>query len=148
MGQLTCSPECVARAQQGVAAALRHYTTAPVARPYYVRGVIPQPGEAAVIVALWTGPSARVKQNLYLLIPLISHDLPVPAVRVAMGLIRLRRGVHLFGFTGRHFDGKRVLNGSDLVEGQEAACLCGQVRAAEGPQGFYFERPGKMRTYQ
>ncbi|MCP9211404.1 hypothetical protein [Streptomyces cucumeris] len=117
-----------------------------MARPYYVRGSSPAPDdEAAVTVALWTGPAAREKKNLFLHVPLLSGGLPVPAVQVVAGLMRLGRGTHLFGFTGRHFDGKSVLNGSGLVEGREAPCLCGGVGEQEGPRGFYCERPGRLR---
>ncbi|WP_431772484.1 hypothetical protein [Streptomyces cucumeris] len=144
--QRTCSPTCLSRAQRGVAAALWHYTAAPVARPYFVRGSIPaSDDEAAVTVALWTGPAAREKKNLFLHVPLMSGGLPVPAVQVVAGLMRLGRGTHLFGFTGRHFDGKPVLNGSGLVEGREALCLCGGGIEQQGPRGFYCQRPGRLR---
>ncbi|MBL1100595.1 hypothetical protein JK363_28815 [Streptomyces sp. 205] len=145
--QLTCSPTCLSRAQCGVAAALWHYTATPVAKPYYVRGCIPAPDEAAVTVALWAGPAAREKKNLFLYVPLVSGGLPVPAAQVVAGLMRLGRGTHLFGFSGRHFDGKPVLNGSELVEGRGAPCLCGGASEQEGPRGFCFERPGELRHY-
>jgi hypothetical protein len=144
---LTCSPLCLSRAQRAVAAALRHYTAAPVARPYSVRGCIPDQDEPAVTVALWTGPAAREKWNLFLSVPLVSGGLPVPAVRVVAGIMRLGRGTHLFGSAGRRFDGKRVLNGSVLVEGRDAPCLCGGIGEQEGPRGFYFKRPGEPTYY-
>lgn len=147
LGQLTCSPQCLSRAQGAVAAALWHYTATPVAKPYYVRGSIPDPDKAVVTVALWTGPAAREKRNLFLYVPLVSDGLPVPAAQVVAGLMRLGRGTHLFGFTGHRFDGKRVLNGSELVEGQGVPCLCGGAGEVEGPRGFYFERPGELKHY-
>ncbi|QKV96278.1 hypothetical protein HUT19_34940 [Streptomyces sp. NA02950] len=145
--QLICSPPCLARAQSGVAAALWHYTATQVAKPYYVRGSIPDPDQAAVIVALWTGPAAREKTSLFFLVPLVSGGLPVPAVRVVAGMLRLRRGTHLFGTTGRRFDGRPVLNGSDLVEGRALPCLCGGIGGQPGPRGFSFERPGELKRY-
>lgn len=148
VGELTCSPQCLARAQRAVAAALWHYTDTPVAKPYYVRGCIPDLDKAEVTVALWTGPAAREKRNLFLLIPLVADSLSVPAAQVVVGLTRLGRGTHLFGSTGRRYDGKRVLNGRGLVEGQGAPCLCGGTGELEGPRGFYFERPGELKHYQ
>jgi hypothetical protein len=148
LGQLTCSPPCLAQAQRAVAAALWHYTDTPVAGPYYVRGCIPDADKAEVTVALWTGPAAREKRNLFLLVPLVADGLPVPAARVVAGMTRLGRGTHLFGSTGRRHDGKRVLNGRDLVEGQGTPCLCGGTGEGEGPRGFYFERPGELKHYQ
>lgn len=147
MGQLTCSGGCAARAQSAVAAALWHYTETPVAKPYYVRGCVPDPDEPAVTVALWTGPAAREKMNLFLLVPLVSEGLPVPPEQVVVGLIRLGRGTHLFGSAGRRFDGKPVLSGRNLVRGGGRPCLCGGTAAEdEGrPEGFYFERPGELR---
>ncbi|RNG19010.1 hypothetical protein [Streptomyces botrytidirepellens] len=142
-----CSPLCVSRAQRAVAAALWHYTAAPVAKPYSVRGCVPDGDEAAVTVALWTGPAAREKRNLFFYVPLVSGGLPVPAVGVVAGLMRLGRGTHVFGSGGRRFDGKRVLNGSGLVEGRDAPCLCGGTGEQEGPRGFYFERPGEPQRY-
>ncbi|MFD5416924.1 hypothetical protein ACFWJT_02640 [Streptomyces sp. NPDC127069] len=147
MGQLTCSEGCLARAQRAVSAALWHYTDTPVARPYYVRGCVPEPQDAAVIVALWTGPSAREKRNLFLRVPLVSGGLPVPPWRVVAGLMRLGRGTHLFGSVGRRFDGKPVLDGSALVEGGGRSCLCDGSPEPEGPLGFYLERPGEPRHY-
>ncbi|MGW0731427.1 hypothetical protein [Streptomyces sp. NPDC002851] len=163
-GQPTCSPQCLARAQRAVAAALWHYTVAPVAKPYFVRGCVPEPGpdpdsgsgsgSASVIVALWTGPAAREKSNLFLRVPLVSGGLPVPAARVVVGLMRLGRGTHLFGFSGRRFDGKPVLNGGQLAEGQGAPCLCGGGHGGDGagedeePRGFYFARPGELKRYR
>ncbi|MFI0777020.1 hypothetical protein [Streptomyces sp. NPDC021212] len=146
----TCSPLCLSRAQRAVAAALWHYTAAPVARPYYVRGCAPgeDPDEAAVTVALWTGPAAREKRNLFFFVPLVSGGLPVPAVRVVAGIMRLGRGTHLFGSMGRRrFDGKHLLNGSALVEGRGAPCLCAGTGEPEGPRGFYFVRPGQPTYY-
>ncbi|WP_245606277.1 hypothetical protein [Streptomyces himastatinicus] len=147
--QPICSPLCVSRAQRAVAAALWHYTAAPLAKPYYVRGCVPDEDgdEAAVTVALWTGPAAREKRNLFFYVPLVSGGLPVPAVRVVAGLMRLSRGTYLFGVTGRRFDGKRVLNGSGLVVGRDAPCLCGGIGEREGPRGFYYERPGEPQRY-
>ncbi|GFE13598.1 hypothetical protein Sgleb_16450 [Streptomyces glebosus] len=142
-----CSSSCLSRAQRAVAAALRHYTDAPLAQPYYVRGCIPDREEAAVIVALWTGPAAREKRNLFLLVRLVAGGLPVPAAGVIAGMMRLGRGTHIFGFAGRRFDGKPVINGSKLVEGRPAPCLCGGTGEPEGPRGFYFERPGQLRQY-
>ncbi|GAA2612426.1 hypothetical protein [Streptomyces tubercidicus] len=145
---VTCSPECLSRAQHAVATALWHYTNTPLAKPYYVRGCIPDPDdEAAVIVALWTGPTARDKRNLFFFVRLMSGELPVPAARVASGMMRLSRGTHIFGFAGRHFDGKRVLQGSKLVKGRPAPCLCTNTGEPEGPRGFYFERPGQLKQY-
>lgn len=141
-----CSPQCVPRAQRAVAAGLRHYVSAPIARPYFVRGCIPDgdPGEPAVIVALWTGPAARDKYNLFFLIPLVSDGLVVSAVQVTMGLMRLGRGTHLFGSAGRRFDGKPVFNGSGLVAGQPSACVCMGGGSPQGPLGFYHEKPGQL----
>ncbi|MFI8933503.1 hypothetical protein ACIG3E_38285 [Streptomyces sp. NPDC053474] len=67
-------------------------------------------------VALWSGPAAREKRNLYLSFPLVSGGVPVAATQVTLGLLRLGRGVHLFGSTGHRFDGKRVLDGSALLD--------------------------------
>jgi len=145
--QPICSPLCVSRAQRAVAAALWHYTAAPVAKPYYARGCVPDGDEAAVTVALWTGPAAREKLNLFFYVPLVSGGLPVPAERVVAGIMRLGRGTYLFGVTSRRFDGKRVLNGSGLVEGRDAPCVCGGIGEREGPRGFYFERPGEPQRY-
>jgi hypothetical protein len=144
LGDLTCGPDCVSRAQNAVASALWHYTITVLARPYYVRGCIPDAGEPSVTVALWTGPAARAKRNLLLYIPLIRHGLAVPTPRVVSGLVSLQRGNHFFGFTGRRFDGKRIMNGSHLVEGLPGTCLCGHVAEPER-SGFYFERPGRLR---
>lgn len=131
-----------------MAIALWHYTATPVAKPYYVRGCIPDQDRAAVTVALWTGPAAREKQNLFLFVPLVSGGLPVAAVQVVVGLMRLGRGTHLFGSAGRRFDGRAVLNGSGLVAGQDLPCLCGGTgREREGPRGFYFERVGELKHY-
>ncbi|MEU3314911.1 hypothetical protein ABZ743_19875 [Streptomyces sp. NPDC006662] len=99
-----------------------------------------------MIVALWTGPSAREKRNLFLLVPLVSGGLPVPPLRVVTGLMRLGRGTHLFGSVGRRFDGKPLLDGSALVE-DGRSCLCDGAPEPEGPRGFYFERPGQPRRY-
>lgn len=147
MGQLTCSEGCLSRAQSAVAAALWQYTDTPIARPYYVRGCVPEPDDPAVIVALWTGPGARDKRNLFLLVPLVSGGLPVPPRHVVTGLMRLGRGTHLFGSVGRRFDGKPLLDGSALVEGEGRACLCDDAAEPHGPRGFYFERPGKPKRY-
>lgn len=98
-------------------------------------------------VALWTGPAAREKSNLFLYVPLVSGGLPVPATRIVGGLMRLGRGTHLFGFTGRRIDGKPVMNGSGLVEGRPTPCLCGGTGEQQGPRGFYFERPGELKRY-
>ncbi|MFD0265740.1 hypothetical protein ACFVGY_03970 [Streptomyces sp. NPDC127106] len=149
MGQLTCSESCLSRAQSAVAAALWQYTETPIARPYYVRGCVPDPDGAAVIVALWTGPSARNKRNLFLLVPLVAGGLPVPPRHVVTGLMRLGRGTHLFGSVGRRFDGKPLLDGSGLVEGRGQPCLCDGAAEPEphGPRGFYFERPGEPKRY-
>ncbi|MDG4859703.1 hypothetical protein P8605_16350 [Streptomyces sp. T-3] len=146
-GRPTCSPGCLDRAQRAVARALWHYTVAPVARPYRVRGCVPDPDRAAVTVALWTGPGAREKWNLFLYVPLVSGGLPVPATQIVTGLMRLARGTHLFGFTGRRIDGKPVLNGSELVEGRPAPCLCAGTIEQQEPRGFYFERPGELTRY-
>ncbi|MET9297119.1 hypothetical protein [Streptomyces sp. NPDC003077] len=146
MTQPTCSAACRTQAQSAVAAALWHYTDAPVAKPYYVRGCLPEADDAAVTVALWTGPTAREKRNLFLIVPLVSGGLPVPAQRVVTGLMRLSRGTHIFGFSGRRLDGKPVMNGGGLVRGGGQPCLCGGA-APSGPTGFYFERPGALRRY-
>ncbi|WP_245692733.1 hypothetical protein [Streptomyces katrae] len=100
-----------------------------------------------MIVALWTGPSAREKSNLFLLVPLVSGGLAVPPWGVVAGLMRLGRGTHLFGSVGRRFDGKPVLDGSALVEGGGRSCPCDGSPEPEGPLGFYFERPGEPRHY-
>ncbi|MEU8956094.1 hypothetical protein AB0C93_17535 [Streptomyces sp. NPDC048518] len=151
-----CSPECVPRIQRAIAAALAHYMSAPIAPPYYVRGCIPEPDEAAVTVALWTGPAARDKWNLFLLIPLVSDGLVVSAVQVTTGLMRLGRGTHIFGSAGRRFDGKPVLRGSQLVAGrplraskssESSACPCLEGSEPEGPKGFYYQRPGQLTWY-
>ncbi|WP_282694307.1 hypothetical protein [Streptomyces sp. CC208A] len=150
MGQLASDlPDCLPRLQRAVAAALWHYTTAPVAKPYYVRGCIPDLDEARVTVALWTGPTAREKKNLFLSVPLVSGGLPISATEVTLGLLRLGKGTHLFGFTGRRFDGKRVLDGSALVEGGSAPSpsLPEETGEQQGPRGFYFERPGRLKKY-
>ncbi|WP_158718758.1 hypothetical protein [Streptomyces griseus] len=73
-----------ARTQRALAAALWHYATTPVAKPYHVRGCVPDPA----------GP--RV---------------PVSATRIVVALPGPGRGNHAFGFTGHRFDGKRLLNG-------------------------------------
>ncbi|MEU8681713.1 hypothetical protein [Streptomyces sp. NPDC048611] len=145
---VTCSPECLSRAQRAVATALWHYTTTPVAKPYRVRGCVPDLDGAAVTVALWTGPAAREKWNLFLSLPFVSGGLPVPAAGITAGIMRLARGTHIFGWTGRHFDGRRVLNGSALVEGRPAPCLCGNTGGTDGPRGFYFARPGELKQYR
>ncbi|WP_432144062.1 hypothetical protein [Streptomyces sp. bgisy084] len=144
---VTCSSSCLSRAQRTVAAALRHYTDAPLTKAYYVRGCVPERDEAAVIVALWAGPAAREKLNLFFLVRLVAGGLPVPAAQVTAGMLRLGRGTHIFGFAGRRFDGKPVVNGSKLVEGRPAPCLCGGTGEPEGPRGFYFARPGELREY-
>lgn len=146
MGQLTCTEGCLSRAQSAVAAALRHYTGTPIARPYHVRGCIPE-RDAAVIVVLWTGPDAREKRNLCLLVPLVSGGLPVAPRQVVAGLMRLARGTHLFGSVGRRFDGKPLLDGSGLVEGEGQPCLCDGAAEPLGPRGFYFEHPGEQNLY-
>lgn len=149
MGQrlAAVSPDALSRTQCAVAAALWHYTTTPVAKPYYVRGCIPDLDEPRVTVALWTGPAAREKKNLFLSIPLESGGLPLSAAQVTLGLLRLGRGTHMFGFTGNRFDGKRVLNGSALVEGVAAASPPVESGERQGPRGFYFERPGQLKKY-
>lgn len=144
---VSCSSSCLSRAQRSVATALWHYTDAPLAKPYRVRGCIPDREEAAVTVALWAGPAARQKLNLFVLVRLVAGGLPVPAAQVTAGMMRLGRGTHIFGFAGRRFDGKPVVNGSKLVEGRPAPCLCGGAGEPAGPRGFYFERPGQLRQY-
>ncbi|GAA1913387.1 hypothetical protein GCM10009837_42630 [Streptomyces durmitorensis] len=62
-----------------------------------------------------------------------------------MGLLRLGRGTHLFGFAGHRFDGKCVLDGSALVKGVAATPPPGESGARQGPRGFYFERPGRLK---
>ncbi|MFD7628697.1 hypothetical protein ACFV7Q_22130 [Streptomyces sp. NPDC059851] len=148
-GRLTCSAGCLSRAQSAVAAALWQYTDAPIARPYYVRGCVPEPDDAAVIVALWTGPRAREKWNLFLLVPLVSGGLPVPPRYVVAGLMQLGRGTHVFGSSGRRYDGKPLLGGSALVEGRGEGrpCSCDGAAEPRGPRGFYFERPGEPKHY-
>ncbi|WP_353941060.1 hypothetical protein ABII15_05030 [Streptomyces sp. HUAS MG91] len=118
-----------------------------MAKPYYVRGCIPDQDEPSVTVALWTGPEAREKRNLFLSIPLVSGGVPLSATQVMVGLLRLGRGTHMFGFTGRRFDGKRVLDGSSLVEDVRAASPLKETREPQMPRGFYFERPGQVRKY-
>jgi hypothetical protein len=149
MGQLAAvPPEGLAHTQRALAAALWHYTATPVAKPYYVRGCIPDLNEPRVTVALWTGPLAREKRNLFLSLSLVSDGVPVSATQVTLGLLRLGRGTHMFGFSGRLFDGKRVLNGNALLEGVAASRL--PVKGDEqqhGPRGFYFERPGQLKQY-
>ncbi|MCX5199221.1 hypothetical protein OOK31_35975 [Streptomyces sp. NBC_00249] len=147
VGQLTCSGACLARTQSAVASALRHYTDTPIAKPYYIRGCIPEPDGAGVIVALWTGPTAREKWNLFLLVPLVSDGLAVPAQQVVACLMRLSRGTHLFGSVGRRFDGKPLLDGSRLVEGEGRPCECSAAPESRAPHGFYFERPGELKQY-
>jgi hypothetical protein len=149
MGQqlVAVSSDVLSRMQCAVADVLWHYTTTPVAKPYYVRGCIPDLDEPRVTVALWTGPAAREKKNLFLSIPLVSDGVPLSATQVALGLLRLGRGTHMFGFTGQRFDGKRVLNGSALVKGVAAASPPGQSGEREGLRGFYFERPGQLKKY-
>lgn len=141
-----CSPSCLSRAQRAVAAALRHYTDAPLAKPYYVRGCIPDQEEAAVIVALWTGPAAREKQNLFLLVRLVAGGLPVSAAGVTTGMMRLGRGTHIFGSAGRRVDGKPVVNGSKLVEGGPRRAFAGVPVSRRG-RGASTERPGQLRQY-
>ncbi|MFD8637851.1 hypothetical protein, partial [Streptomyces sp. NPDC059656] len=114
---LTCTEGCLSRAQSAGAAALWRYTGTPIARPYCVRGCIPERDDAAVIVALWAGPNAREKRNLFLILPLVSGGLPVPPRSVVAGLMRLGHGTRLFGSVGRRFDGKPLLDGGGLVEG-------------------------------
>ncbi len=145
-GAPLCSEACLHRAQTAVAAALRPCTDVPIARPYHVRGCIPGP-DAAVTVALWTGPRAREKRNLYLLIPLVSDGRPVPPLRVVTELLRLGRGTHIFGSTGRRCDGRPVLDGSALVEGADQPCLCGGGTEARGPRGFCFRRPAEPASF-
>lgn len=149
MGQplAAVSPDSLFRTQCAVVDALWHYTTTPVAKPYYVRGCIPDLDEPWVIVALWTGPGAREKKNLFLSIPLVSDGVPLSATHVTLGLLRLGRGTHMFGFTGHRFDGKRVLNGSALVKGVAAGPPTGESGERQGPRGFYFERPGRLTKY-
>ncbi|MGT2532428.1 hypothetical protein ACU4GG_39200 [Streptomyces nojiriensis] len=142
MGRLTCTEGCLSRAQSAVAAALWRYTGTPIARPYCVRGCIPERDDAAVIVALWAGPNAREKRNLFLILPLVSGGLPVPPRSVVAGLMRLGHGTRLFGSVGRRFDGKPLLDGGGLVEGEGQPCLCDGAAEPPGPRGFYFERPG------
>ncbi|MEU2248825.1 hypothetical protein [Streptomyces sp. NPDC019224] len=139
--------DALPRLQRAVAAALWHYTTAPIAKPYYVRGCIPDPDEPRVTVALWTGPAAREKQNLFLSIPLVSGDTPLSAAQITSGLLRLGRGTHIFGFSGHWFDGKPVLNGSSLIEGVARTSWPEDSGAPKGPRGFYFERPGQLKEY-
>ncbi|MEW2529415.1 hypothetical protein [Streptomyces sp. NPDC047071] len=147
MGQLAIPPEVLNRTQRALAATLWHYTTTPVAKPYYVRGCIPDLEEPRVTVALWAGPSAREKRNLYLSFPLVSGGVPVSATQVTLGLLRLGRGVHLFGSTGQWFDGKRVLNGSTLLDDVVAPSLPAENDEQYGVRGFYYERPGQLRQY-
>lgn len=144
LGELTCGPDCLGRAQRATASVLWPYTTTVLARPYYVRGCIPDADEPSVTVALWTGPNARQKRNLFLSIPLVRHGLAVPPHRVVSGLVTLQRGSHLFGYTGRRFDGKRIMNGSALVEGEPNRCLC-EGSHTRTCAGFYFDRPGQVR---
>jgi hypothetical protein len=105
-----------------LAAALWHYTDTPIARPYHVRGYVPEPDDAAMSIALWSGPSARDQRNLSLLVPLVSGGLPVPSRHVVAGLMRLGRGTHLFVSVGRRFDGRFLLEGSGLVQGEGRPC--------------------------
>ncbi|MEU8543009.1 hypothetical protein AB0C52_23990 [Streptomyces sp. NPDC048717] len=131
--------------QQAVAKALWHYTAAPIAKPYYVRGCIPDPTEARVTVALWTGPAARVKRNLFLHIPLVHDEMPVSATQVTIALMRLGRGAHLLGSTGRWFDGNRVFDGSSLIASGSSRPVPDEIY--EGSWGFYFERPGQLTRF-
>ncbi|MEW2395106.1 hypothetical protein [Streptomyces sp. NPDC046862] len=148
MGQLAAiPPDVLARTHRALAAALWHYTTTPVAKPYYVRGSIPDLNEPRVTVGLWTGPAAREKRNLFLSLPLVSGGVPVSATQVTLGLLGLGRGTHMFGFTGRWFDGKRILNGSTLLEGVAASWPPVEGDEQHGPRGFYFERPGQLTQY-
>jgi hypothetical protein len=149
MGQslAAVSPDVLFRTQCAVTDALWDYTTTPVAKPYYVRGCIPDLDEPRVTVALWTGPAAREKNNLFLSIPLVSDGVPLSARHVTLGLLRLGRGTHMFGFTGHRFDGKRVLDGTALVKGVAATPAPGESGEQQGPRGFYFERPGRLTKY-
>ncbi|GGV71345.1 hypothetical protein GCM10010277_83140 [Streptomyces longisporoflavus] len=135
MGQprAAVSPDVLVRMQCAVADALWHYTATPVAKPYYVRGCIPDPKGPRVTVALWTGPAADEKRNLFLSIPLVFDGVPFSATHVTPGLLRLGRGPHMFGFTGHLFDGKRVLDGSALVRGVAAAPPPGESDERHGP---------------
>ncbi|MER5259833.1 hypothetical protein [Streptomyces sp. NPDC002855] len=149
MGQplAAVSPDELLRLQSAVADALWHYTTTPIAKPYYVRGCIPDPDEPRVTVALWTGPAAREKKTLVLSIPLMSDDVPLTATHVTLALFRLGRGTHMFGFTGHLFYGERILNGSTLTKEVTGASPPAKTSKRQGPRGFYFERPGQLTTY-
>ncbi|MFE6720069.1 hypothetical protein ACFVDU_21125 [Streptomyces albidoflavus] len=146
--QLTAvTSDVLSRTQCAVAAALWHYTATPIAKPYYVRGCIPDLDDPRLTVALWAGPAAREKMNLFLSIPLASGGTLLSATQITLGLLRLGRGTHMFGFTGRRFDGKRVFDGSSLVEGVTVASPPEESDEPQRPRGFYFERPGQMKTY-
>ncbi|MZD08573.1 hypothetical protein GTW43_26345 [Streptomyces sp. SID5785] len=146
---MAISAEQLARIQQTVSAALWRYTTTPASKPYYVRGCIPDVHEPQVTVALWTGPDAREKRNLFLRIPLLKEGTEVSAMQVVLALQRLGHGTHLLGSTGRRFDGKRVLDGSALITGPDApdAPAAEEDAVHEGPRGFYFESPGQLKRY-
>ncbi|MGD6749047.1 hypothetical protein [Streptomyces sp. BH105] len=147
-GQHAAVPaDALDRLQRVVAAELWHYTTAPVAKRYYVRGCIPDLDEATVTVGLWAGPSAREKTNLFLSVPLVADGRPPAATQVVVGLLGLGRGTHLFGFTGRRFDGKRVFDGSRLVVRGPTRPLPAETAGRQGPRGFYFQRPGQLKRY-
>ncbi|MGX2996226.1 hypothetical protein JNUCC64_18425 [Streptomyces sp. JNUCC 64] len=148
----TVPPDALLRTQRALAAALWHYTTAQIAKPYYVRGCVPDPKEPEprVIVALWTGPTARDKTNVFFSVPLVSDGVLLSAAQIVTGLMRLGKGTHIFGSTGHRFDGKRVLNGDSLVEGVTAVTSPAEShepQVPQGPRGFYFERPGQLREY-
>lgn len=65
-----------------------------------------------------------------------------------MGLLRLgRRGTRLFGFSGQRLDGKRVFDGSALIEPSPVPSLPGKADERQGPRGFSFERPGQLKKY-
>ncbi|MEU3398068.1 hypothetical protein [Streptomyces filamentosus] len=143
----TVPPDEPARTQRALAAALWHYSTTPVVKPYHVRGCVPDPAEPRVTVALWTGPAAREKMNFFLSFPLVADGVPVSATRIVVALLRLGRGTHVFGFTGHRFDGKRLLDGGVLLEGVRPYASPGGDGEEQGPRGFYFERPGQLRRY-
>ncbi|MFJ2907529.1 hypothetical protein [Streptomyces sp. NPDC087212] len=149
-------PDVLSRTQCALAAALWHYASAPLTQRLFVRGCIPDLDEPRVTVALWTGPAAREKVNLFLHIPLVSDGVLLSAAQVTAGLLRLGRGPYIFGVTRRRFDGKPVLNGSVLVEGVAALPSPGESGERQGlgepgeprgPRGFYFERPGQLKEY-
>ncbi|MFD6417167.1 hypothetical protein [Streptomyces sp. NPDC060194] len=142
-------PDDLPARQCAVAAALWRYTDAPLFKGTYVRGCVPDLEEPRVTVVLWGGPGARAGFNLFLSLPLNIGGSPVSPGQVVAGLGRLARATHLFPMSPHRFAGRVLIEARSLLVDLPAPpppTGAATVRP-EAPRGFYFVRPGQLRTY-